>query len=744
MRKVTFSRLLLICTVLLFTISFSTSSYAANPGDVVINEIAWMGTESSYYDEWIELYNTTDAAIDLTGWTLYASDGSPEIDLSGTIPANGFYLMERTDDNCVTDVTADLIYSGNTEDGGENFVLRDGSSNIIDQVLCETAGDWYAGINGPDTSMERKDPCTGGDVSTNWADNDGVTKNGTDNSGNPINGTPKADNSVLDSTCAGDITPPQVSSTVPNSGATGIVLTSDIIITFNESMDQASTTAFSIAPDPGGHTFSWNGSDSQMTVMLNDFTADTWYTVTLSTAAVDLNGNELDGDSDGNTGPAYIFTFLTQDATPPDTITDLVASDGPGNSQVTVEWTAVGDDGNVGTADAYLLKYSTQPITNDTDFNNATTYSQTWTPQASGNTENFVLDMPSAGTLYYFSVKAIDDSTNYSPFGNVDSATSGDSSTSVSPNVKAAADGLVTYSFTYNIISPAFTGNDSFRLIVPATWGTVSNGIVEMELDGSPYTGFTISGQQITASNITAGSTIEVTVGPIDVQTAPESNVEFEMYTDIDGAGFVKVDDSPVITVAEPANISVTPATDPHNAPGAVDVVTVEITDSSSDDLFGAELNLTIISNPGGDSTVNPNPAYTDLSGTGTFNFRLSSQPGENTVRIVCNSLTAYFTDTAYAGNYISQNYPNPFNLNDHDKTTFKINLESKQQVLFKIYNINGQTIRTLFEGEMDQGLNEITWNGTNDHGKQLDAGVYLVFFKYGNETETFKMTIIK
>jgi len=44
-----------IITILLFTscLSFLSFSYAANPSNVVINEIAWMGTEISYNDEWI-------------------------------------------------------------------------------------------------------------------------------------------------------------------------------------------------------------------------------------------------------------------------------------------------------------------------------------------------------------------------------------------------------------------------------------------------------------------------------------------------------------------------------------------------------------------------------------------------------------------------------------------------------------------------------------------------------------------
>ena len=39
---------------------------AAEPLSVVINEIAWMGAETGYYYEWIELSYNTDQEIDLS------------------------------------------------------------------------------------------------------------------------------------------------------------------------------------------------------------------------------------------------------------------------------------------------------------------------------------------------------------------------------------------------------------------------------------------------------------------------------------------------------------------------------------------------------------------------------------------------------------------------------------------------------------------------------------------------------
>lgn len=92
----------------------------------VINELAWAGTEASPSDEWIELYNPSDSPIDLTGWTL--TFGKTVIDLgSGTntvIPAGGYFLLERSDDNTISDIAADLIYTGSLSNSGTVIELH--------------------------------------------------------------------------------------------------------------------------------------------------------------------------------------------------------------------------------------------------------------------------------------------------------------------------------------------------------------------------------------------------------------------------------------------------------------------------------------------------------------------------------------------------------------------------------------------------------------------------------------------
>ncbi len=120
---------------------------------VVISEVAWMGSSLSSTDEWIELYNPDATTVDLTGWRILSDDGSPSIVLSGSISANGYFLIERTDDNAAPGVTADLVaaFGNGLSNGGETLRLKNASDTDIDVVVGGT--DWVL-IGGDNTTKD--------------------------------------------------------------------------------------------------------------------------------------------------------------------------------------------------------------------------------------------------------------------------------------------------------------------------------------------------------------------------------------------------------------------------------------------------------------------------------------------------------------------------------------------------------------------------------------------------------------
>ncbi|MDP8249141.1 MAG: right-handed parallel beta-helix repeat-containing protein [Candidatus Tritonobacter lacicola] len=165
---------------------------------VVINEVAWAGTAASSTDEWVELYNNSPTAIDLTGWEL-CEDGGDQviIPLSGTVQGHGYFLIERTDDTTVIDIPANTVgpFSGSgLHNSGEHLVLKNASEEIEDEVDC--SGGWYAGTSTEKRTMERIDPAGEGSDPGNWASNDGITTNGHDADWQPLTGTARSANSA--------------------------------------------------------------------------------------------------------------------------------------------------------------------------------------------------------------------------------------------------------------------------------------------------------------------------------------------------------------------------------------------------------------------------------------------------------------------------------------------------------------------------------------------------------------------
>jgi len=113
--------------------SLGGSGALPQPPLVLINEIAWAGTRASAADEWIELYNPADQAHDLTGWIL--TDGNDlDVELAGVLAPAAYYLLERDDDRTISDLPADLIYSGRLDDSGETLWLMDSHGQLVDSA----------------------------------------------------------------------------------------------------------------------------------------------------------------------------------------------------------------------------------------------------------------------------------------------------------------------------------------------------------------------------------------------------------------------------------------------------------------------------------------------------------------------------------------------------------------------------------------------------------------------------------
>lgn len=152
-----------------------------NPGDVVINELMWMGSNLSYNDEWIELFNTTQKNIDLSGCQLTRLKTGAEA-LMLTIPngqsilSQNYFLISNYDKaGSNIDIDPELV--------DQDVVLTNSDLQVklycggqtwddVNSILIDTADDGngapLAGDNTNKKSMSRKSPAGDGTQATSW------------------------------------------------------------------------------------------------------------------------------------------------------------------------------------------------------------------------------------------------------------------------------------------------------------------------------------------------------------------------------------------------------------------------------------------------------------------------------------------------------------------------------------------------------------------------------------------------
>ena len=88
----------------------------------------------------------------------------------------------------------------------------------------------------------------------------------------------------------------------------------------------------------------------------------------------------------------------------------------------------------------------------------------------------------------------------------------------------------------------------------------------------------------------------------------------------------------------------------------------------------------------------------------------------------------------------LHQNYPNPFN----PVTTITFELAKSELVRLNVYDVNGNLIKNLINGEKAQGQYNVSWNGVNNAKENVAGGVYFYRIDTDSYSATKKMILLK
>jgi len=169
-----------------------------------------------------------------------------------------------------------------------------------------------------------------------------------------------------------------------------------------------------------------------------------------------------------------------------------------------------------------------------------------------------------------------------------------------------------------------------------------------------------------------------------------------------------------------------------------------------------------IVSGEGGDR--GGSIAYDPLTRTLTFTPDTPFEPGETVSVLLTSGISSLWDqtlETDYGWSFqvttgtdvadvdpdglpdrfgLQQNYPNPFNA----QTTIRFHIDQAGPVNLAVYNLLGHQVETLYRGKLDVGQHQVTWKGTDRHGRTLASGVYFCRLETGGRSEVRRMVLLR
>ena len=84
--------------------------------------------------------------------------------------------------------------------------------------------------------------------------------------------------------------------------------------------------------------------------------------------------------------------------------------------------------------------------------------------------------------------------------------------------------------------------------------------------------------------------------------------------------------------------------------------------------------------------------------------------------------------------------WPNPV----RGQARFIISLEKTEHVRLEVIDLAGRLIRTLVNQDLSSGSHEVSWDGRDERGQRVRAGVYLTTARAGNRISTVRVCTLE
>ncbi|HOT96813.1 MAG TPA: Ig-like domain-containing protein [bacterium] len=147
-----------------------------------------------------------------------------------------------------------------------------------------------------------------------------------------------------------------------------------------------------------------------------------------------------------------------------------------------------------------------------------------------------------------------------------------------------------------------------------------------------------------------------------------------------------------------------------------------------------ATLNTTLIP-----AVENGRYSYTDATAVAGKKYWYKLQDVERSGRITLHGPVAVELALPVRVD-LAQNYPNPFN----PATTIGFELPAAAEVDLVVYNLQGQQVRRLVQGQQNAGVHNVVWDARDDSGMPVPTGLYYYRLRAGDQVFTKKLLFAK
>jgi hypothetical protein len=92
----------------------------------------------------------------------------------------------------------------------------------------------------------------------------------------------------------------------------------------------------------------------------------------------------------------------------------------------------------------------------------------------------------------------------------------------------------------------------------------------------------------------------------------------------------------------------------------------------------------------------------------------------------------------------LTQNYPNPFGIGS-EATSIRFSVpSSSERAVLRVYDVSGRLVRTLVDGAREGDQCVAVWDGRNERGARVAAGIYFYGLQQGPKIMTKKMVLFR